>query len=400
MSDDRQQAAPLIYLLAGEASGDMLGAGLMAAIAEQTNGHVRFAGIGGARMLDQGLESAFPISELSVMGLAEVVPHLPRLMRRINETAEQIERLRPAVLVTIDAPDFTLRISKRLLGKGIPLVHYVAPTVWAWKSGRAQKTAEFLDHMMALLPFEPPYFEAVGLDCTFVGHPVVEGGATRGDGPAFRARRDIPADAPLLCALPGSRAGEVRRLLPIYRQVFDLLGGEIPNLHVVMPIADGMEEHVTEIVAGWDSGLLLVQGQQEKFDAFAASDIAVAASGTVALELAVAKTPSVITYRLNPISAWLARALVKVRYVNLINLLLDEEVVPELILEKCEPRRIAATIYGLLDDDDARAHQIAAAQRAVTKLSLPDASPSQRAAQVVLAHVTQPSFVDWGHNSG
>lgn len=399
MADEQHATAPLIYLLAGEASGDALGARLMKEIAKQTGGFVRFAGIGGARMLEQGLESAFPISELSVMGLIEVVPHLPRLMRRINETAEQIERLRPAVLVTIDAPDFTLRISKLLLGKGIPLVHYVAPTVWAWKSDRARKTAEFLDHMIALFPFEPPYFETVGLDCTFVGHPVVEGGAAYGDGLAFRKQHDIPLDAPLLCALPGSRADEVKRLLPIYRTVFDLLSSDVENLHVAMPVADGMENHISDVVSKWDGGIILVHGDQEKFNTFAASDVAVAASGTVALELAVAQTPSVITYRLNTISAWLARTLVKVRYVNLVNLLLDEEVVPELVLEKCKPRLIAGKLFNLFNDADARLYQVSAAQKAIEKLSLPDITPSERAAQVVLAHVTQPSFINWRQNS-
>ena len=386
---------PLIYLIAGEASGDQLGGRLMAEIKKQTGGNVRFAGIGGARMSAEGLESAFPMAELSVMGLAEVVPHLPRIMQRISETVMQVERMRPAVLVTIDSPDFTLRVSRKLKDKGIPLVHYVAPTVWAWKSGRAGKTAEFLDHMMALFPFEPPYFERVGLDCTFVGHPVVDGGAEKGDGPNFRAQHGIPNTAIVLCALPGSRRGEVRRLLPIYRQVFNILGGEIPELYVVMPVAHGVAEEVDRFVSIWPAGLILVQGEAQRYDAFQASDLALAASGTVALELAVAGVPGVVAYKLNLVTAWLARAFVKVRYVNLINLLMDQEVIPELILERCEPKRIAASLWNLYDDREVRQAQIKLSKQAMSQLSVSGISPSQRAAQVVLAHVTEPSFAGW-----
>ncbi|MDA0240356.1 MAG: lipid-A-disaccharide synthase, partial [Proteobacteria bacterium] len=308
---------------------------------------------------------------------------------------EQIERLRPAVVVTIDSPDFTLRVSKKLKGKGIPLVHYVAPTVWAWKSGRAQKTAEFLDHMMALLPFEPQFFDKVGLDCTFVGHPVVDSGAKNGDGPAFRKEHGVPPNATLLCALPGSRAAEVRRLIPVFREVFDLLARDIPNLYIVMPIADGVAEEIRQATARWPAGIIFVQGEVARHDAFAASNLALAASGTVSLELAVAEVPTVITYKLNLISTYLARILVKVRFVNLINLLLDKEAIPELILEKCVPSRIAASVWTLYDDAEACSEQIANAREAIAKLTVANTSPSERAAQVVLAHVTVPSFAGW-----
>lgn len=386
---------PLIYLIAGEPSGDVLGGRLMAALKRQTDGNIRFAGVGGEMMSAEGLDSSFPISDLTVMGLAEVLPHIPKILRRVTETVEEVERLRPAVLVTIDSPDFTLRVSKKLKGKGIPLVHYVAPTVWAWKSGRAQKTAEFLDHMMALLPFEPQFFDKVGLDCTFVGHPVVDSGAKHGDGPTFRTAHDVPTDATLLCALPGSRAVEVRRLIPVYRQVFDRLAAEIPNLYIVMPIADGIAEEIGQLTARWPEGIIFVQGEKARHDAFAASNLALAASGTVSLELAVAEVPTVITYKLNLISTYLARILVKVRFVNLVNLLLDEEVIPELILEKCVPSRIAASVWTLYDDTEAQSAQIKSARKAIEKLSVANSSPSERAAQVVLAHVTAPTFAGW-----
>lgn len=377
-------AGPLVYLIAGEPSGDILGAGLMAALRDLTGGRVRFAGVGGARMCGADFHSLFPMSELSLMGLAEILPHLPGLYRRIRQVVRHVESVRPDVLVTIDSPGFSLRVARRLSGKSIPLIHFVAPTVWAWKAWRAREMAGYLDHLMALLPFEPAYFQAVDLPSTFVGHPVLESGAEKGDGPAFRARHGIAPGAPLLCALPGSRRSEISRLLPVMGQVVARLQAQIPDLRVAVGLADGVAERVSQAITGWPGETIAVRGDSEKFDAFAAADLALAASGTVALELAMAGTPSVTVYKMNPLTGWIARRLVRVPYVNLVNILLDRQVVTELLLEDCRAELVAPAVAELLADRGAREAQGKSLAEAVRRLGQGGIPPSKRAGQVVL----------------
>ena len=379
-------AGPLIFLLAGEPSGDVLGARLMAALREETGGRVRFAGVGGERMAAQGLESLFPMEELALFGLAELLPKLPNLIRRLDQTTKAVLALDPAAVVTIDAPDFCFRIARRVrkAGRAIPLVHYVAPTVWAWRPGRAAKVAKFLDHLLALLPFEPPYFERAGLPCTFVGHPIVEGGADRGDGAAFRARHGIPADARLATVLPGSRRSEVTKLLPDFGAALALLAPAHPNLRVVVPTVPQVAALVREAVASWPVPALVVEGDREKYDAFAASEAALAASGTVALELALARLPAVVAYRIHPLTYRLYRRLIKVRYVNLVNLMLDRPLVPELLQEDCTPPKLAAAFGRLLDDAEARHRQVEGVAEVARWLGQGAEPPSRRAARVVL----------------
>ena len=384
MSSPDSGQTRLVYLIAGEPSGDRLGARLMAALKAQAGGDITFRGIGGAHMGTEGLESRFPIAELSVMGLAEVLPRLAGLLRRIRETCADIRGARPDVLVTIDAPDFGLRVAKRLAGQGIPLVHYVAPSVWAWKPGRAKKMAAYLDHVMTLLPFEPPFFTRHGLAATFTGHPVLEGGAGAGDGKGFRARHQIAADAALLCLLPGSRSGEVRRLMPIFKEVMARLRPDHPGLVSVMPAVDHVAGYLRSEIAHWPAPPLIVTGEADKFDAFAASGAALAASGTVGLELAAAGVPHVVAYRFNWLTNKLAHVLVKGDYVHLVNVALGEEAVPEFILENCRADPIAAAVAGLLDDAEARACQTERFQAAMQSLSPADASPAAAAARVVL----------------
>ena len=375
---------PLIFLLAGEPSGDALGGRLMAALGRMCDGKVRFAGVGGPLMEAEGLQSLFPMAELSIMGLAEVLPHIPRLVRRIRQTVAEVNSLRPAAVVTIDSPGFSFRVAKRLGGAGIPLIHYVAPTVWAWRPRRAREIAAFLDHLLALLPFEPPYFEAVGLPCTFVGHSVVESGAGRGNGAGFRARHGIPGETPLICVLPGSRRGETARLMPLFARTLGILAKTRPDLTAVVPTVETVAAGVAGAASGWPVPAVVVRGEEEKFDAFAASAVALAASGTVALELAMAGLPAVIAYRVNPLTAWLARRMIRVKFVNLVNLILDRAAVPELLQEDCRPERLAAALGGLFDDGAARAAQIAAANHAMAQLGQGGPSPSERAARAVL----------------
>ena len=386
MSAAGRDEAPLIFLIAGEPSGDVLGARLMAALKRQSGGKVRFAGVGGVRMGEEGLDSLFPIGELSVMGLAEVLPHVPRLLRRIRETAARIRALSPSVLITIDSPDFTFRVARRIRpGGAMPAIHYVAPQVWAWRPGKAKATAHLFDRLMALLPFEPPYFEAVGLPCTFVGHPVVESGAGTGDGPAFRRRHGIPEGTPLICVLPGSRRTETKLLLPVFGETLARLTQSWPHLRAVVPTVETVADAVTAAAAEWPVPALVLTGDAEKFDAFAAADAGLAASGTVTLELAMADMPMVVAYKMNPVTGWLARRLIRTRYVNLMNLVLDREAVPELLQDDCTPNKLAKALFRLLTDGAAQRAQRAAFAEALEKLGRDGPPPSERAAEVVLA---------------
>lgn len=378
--------APLIYLIAGEPSGDLLGGRLMAALKERTGGAVRFAGIGGEAMAAEGLESRVPLAELAVMGVAEVLPRARRIFRRVRETVADIRTRRPDAVVTIDSSGFTWRIAQRLrrAGSRVPLIHYVAPMVWAWRAGRARRMVRWYDHLMVLLPFEPPYFTAVGLSCNYVGHPVVESGADRGDGPGFRRRHGIAPEAPLLIVLPGSRAGEVGRLLPIFGEAVRLLAARHPGLRVVLPTTETTAAAVAAAVKSWPLPVTVLRGPAEKYDAFAAGTVALAASGTVALELAMARLATVIAYRVNALTHELLRRVLKVKYAHLLNLILDRAVVPELLQRDCTPERLADAVSRLIAEPALRAEQAAACAEALRQLGYGGLSPGLRAADEVL----------------
>lgn len=384
--------APLLYLIAGEPSGDALGGRLMAALKERSGGAIRFAGIGGERMAEQGLQSLVPLHELAVMGVAEVLPRARLILRRVRETVADIRRRKPQAVVTIDSSGFTWRVAQRLREAGerdLLLVHYVAPMVWAWRAGRARRMARWYDHLMVLLPFEPPYFTAAGLACSYVGHPVIEGGADRGDGAAFRRRHGISPEAPVLTVLPGSRRGEVGRLLVPFAGAVAELAARHPGLRVVVPTTETVAAMVGAAVRGWAAPTIVVSGEREKYDAFAASNAALAASGTVALELALAGVPAVVAYRLNPLTHALLRRIVRVRHVHLLNLILKREAVPELIQKDCTPVRLAGAIGELLADGEKRRAQIDACREALRALGLGELSPSRRAADLVLSLIAE-----------
>ena len=380
-------AAPLIFIIAGEPSGDALGGALMAALKQRTGGAVRFAGIGGERMAEEGLRSLVPLHELAIMGIAEVLPRARRILRLVRETADRVATLQPAAVVTIDSSGFTWRVAENLRRRGerVTLIHYVAPMVWAWRKAKARKVARWYDHLMTLLPFEPAYFTALGLACSYVGHPVLESGADRGDGAAFRRRHSIAADAQVLCLLPGSRRGEVNRLLPIYRRTVIALRQRHPRLTIVLPTIELVADAVGAATRAWPVPVTIVHGLAEKYAAFAASDLALAASGTVALELAMAGLPAVIAYKMNPITGFLARRIVKTRFVNLVNVILDRLVVPELLLEECTADRLSSALDALLDDAAARAVQVAGYRESLARLGRGGTAPSLRAADTVLA---------------
>lgn len=265
-----------------------------------------------------------------------------------------------------------------------PLIHYVAPTVWAWRPERAPKLAAVFDHLLALLPFEPPWFERVGLPCSFVGHPVVETGAGQGDGAAFRERHGLAPTQRLMTVLPGSRRSELRRLLPVFAQTLSLLKANHPDLTAAVPTLPHIRDTVEGHAAAWPVPALVVAGDREKVDAFAASEAALAASGTVALELALARVPAVITYRLNPLTVWLYRRLITAKYANLVNIMLDRMAVPELLQDDCRPERLAACVSELLQDAEAGARQREAYAGVAAWLGEGDTPPSRRAAATVL----------------
>jgi lipid-A-disaccharide synthase len=356
----------------------------MVALTDMTGGRIRFAGIGGEAMAAQGLVSLFPQADLAVMGLAEVVPRIPRILARLRQTVADIERVRPDAIVTVDSWGFTGRVAKRLKAAGstIPRIHYVAPMVWAWKEKRVHQLAERVDRLMCLLPQEPEYFLRAGLPAVHVGHAVLESGADRGDGAAFRARHGIAGDAPLLCVLPGSRRSETSRLLPVFSETVARLAVGRPGLRLVVPT---VETVAAEVAAHhWPVPAMVVRGEAERYDAFAASTAALAASGTVALELAMAGVPMIIGYRLSAVTGFLAKRLLKIRFVCLINLLLGRMVVPELLQDDCRPQRLVSALAPLLDDEEARGRQREGADEALAVLGRGGDSPSRRAAQEIL----------------
>ncbi|MDR3537738.1 MAG: lipid-A-disaccharide synthase [Acetobacteraceae bacterium] len=372
----------LLYLIAGEQSGDVLGARLMRAIAARRP-DIEFAGIGGEAMAAQGLASLFPMRELALMGLLEVLPQLRRLRARLRQTAEDIAARRPDVVVTIDSPSFTHRILRTIAPLGIPRVHYVAPQVWAWREGRVKHYPGLWDRLLCLLPFEPDYFAGHNLPAVFVGHPVLESGAETGDAARFRTRHGLAEDARILTVMPGSRRTEVSRLLPILGETLKRLpAGLVP----VVPVARTVAEAVHAGTASWPVSPILVSETEEKHDAFAASAAALTKSGTSTLELALAGVPMVVTYRVNPLTAMIATRLVKVKYVSVLNLIAGRELIPELIQADCTPERLAWVLNGLLTDSAVAEAQRAAVAAPLAALRPPGGLlPSEAAAEAVLA---------------
>ena len=378
-----------VYLVAGETSGDRLGAGLMRALRREAP-DIRFRGIGSREMAGEGLESLFDMRELSVMGLAEVVPRVPRLLRRIRETVADAVATGPDALLTIDSPGFGLRVAERVRASApaIRTIHYVAPSVWAWRAGRARRMARFIDHVLALLPFEPPYMTAAGMSCDFVGHPVVEG-RTPSDSEvaALRARAGVAEGGTLLLVAPGSRAVEVRRMMPVFTATLARLAPDLPGLRVVLPVAEGVAREVEEAAAEMAPRPLLIrpeEGEPARHAAFAAADLALAKSGTVGLELAAAGTPMISAYATSWPTAAVLRRMLRVDTASLVNLVGGEIVVPEFIQENCTPGRIAPALLDLTANAESREAQRRAFGRVLAALGGTGEPPSYRAAQSVL----------------
>lgn len=383
-----------VFLIAGEPSGDKLGAALMAGLTGMVP-DIRFDGIGGERMLDEGLNSLFPMDEISVMGITEILRQYGALKARIRQTAEAIIAARPDVLVTIDLPEFCLRVAALVKARSdIRVVHYVAPTVWAWRPGRAVKMARHVDQVLALLPFEPPYMEAAGMRCDFVGHPVVtDPQASPQQAAEFRARHGL-GQAPLCLILPGSRRSEVTRLAPVFAQVVARLYAARPDLRFVLPAASPVAGLVSDLCTGWPGAPLILDprgageaGRAEKRAAFAAADVALAASGTVSLELAAADTPMVIAYDMGWLSRQIIGRMLRVDTVTLVNLVSETRSVPEFIGKACRPDPIATALLQVLDAPEP---QRAAMALTMQRLGQGGAAPGTRAAMAVLDGLNTP----------
>lgn len=375
-----------LFLIAGEASGDRLGAALMSGLRDLSP-EVRFSGIGGPDMALAGLHSLFPYDELALMGLVEVLPKAMNLTRRIRQTVEALLDDPPDAVVTIDSPGFCLRVLRRLraVRPGIPTVHYVAPQVWAWKPGRAVKMAPLVDHVLALLPFEPPYMQRAGMSCDFVGHPVVaQPVATSAAVEAFRSRHAIQGPAALF--LPGSRQGEVARLGSRFGAVAHRLHAAHPGVRLILPTLPTRAAQVRALVADWPGAPLVLDGSEpaENRAAFAAADVALAASGTVSLDLAAHAVPMVIAYDFNAVSRFLAKRLALVDTVTLVNLVSETRSIPEFLLDNCRADLIAPALIDLLTNESARAAQRAAMTLTMQRLGQGGESPGLRAARSVL----------------
>ncbi|WP_265500710.1 lipid-A-disaccharide synthase [Paracoccus beibuensis] len=379
------------FLIAGEASGDLLGASLMDGL-KQLDPEARITGIGGPAMVSHGLQSLFPMDELSLMGIWEVLPKYRHLKRRIAETAEAVIAARPDVLIGIDSPDFCLRVARLVRARRPDLrtVHYVAPSVWAWRPGRAAKMAEVIDHVLAILPFEPPLMRAAGMTCDFVGHPVATAAVAGPDEAAgFRDRHGIAPDAPVVLCLPGSRRSEVSRLGPRFDEALMRLRDRVPEIRVVLPTVPGVAGIVREMTRRWPTAPIVIEEAEGKRAAFAAADLALAASGTVSLDLAANRVPMVIGYDMAPLSRLVIGWLLRTDTVTLVNLVSDTRAVPEYLGRNCQPGPMAQALQDALENPAARSAQLAAMDLTMERLGKGGEAPGLRAARSVLSAIRE-----------
>jgi lipid-A-disaccharide synthase len=379
-------AARKIFLIATEESGDRLGASLMKVLRQRLGGAVRFEGVGGQAMAGEGLASLFPIEQLSIMGLAAVVKQLPMILRRINETATAVTQASPDVLVIIDSPDFTHRVARRVRARdpAIPIVNYVSPSVWAWRPGRARAMTAYVDHVLALLPFEPgEYRKLRGPPCSYVGHPLIEQIGTLRPGADEQKRRE--SSPPVLLVLPGSRRSEVRHHMATFGAALGLLRDEGVAFDLILPTMPHLVDAVREGVASWPVQPRIVIGEQEKRAAFRIARAALAKSGTVTLELALAGVPMVTAYRTGAIEAWIMLRLINVPSVILANLVVGDNVVPEFLQTDCTPEKLSRALRDVLEKSPLRRRQVEAFAKIDALMSTGEQTPSMRAADIVLA---------------
>jgi lipid-A-disaccharide synthase len=374
-----------VFIVAGEASGDRLGASLMAAIAEQVGRQVDFAGIGGPDMVERGLASLFAFDDLAINGFTAIPARLPLILRRIRETADTIIAAHPDVLVIIDSPDFTHRVARRVrsAAPGIPIIDYVSPTVWAWRPRRAAAMRAYVDHVLALLPFESEAHRRLGgPPCTYVGHPLVEAVATLRPNAEDAARR--ATSPPVVLVLPGSRESEIGRHLPTFAAAVALACERLGAAEIVVPTLPPLGDRLERATRAWPVPPLFVVEPARKWAAFRQARAALAASGTVTLELALAGVPTVLAYKVALVEELIARAMIKVPMVGLANLILGEKIMPELLQREASPQKLARALIELIEDTPARRRQCAAFARLDAIMEVGSAAPSARAAAIVV----------------
>lgn len=378
-----------LMLVCGEPSGDQLGAQLMAGLRAIAGNDIKITGVGGIAMAAQGLNSLFPLDDTAVMGLREVVPKIPKILARVRQARDFALTTRPDAIVLIDSPDFTHRIARAVkrADPGIATINYVAPQVWAMRAYRARAMVRYFDLVLALLPFEAPFFETHGLRSVFVGHPVLERAARMKGGDALRARLGIAADTPLLALLPGSRTNEIRLILPVFRDAVRLAAKIVPGLVTVLPTVPHVAGRVREAVRDWPTPLHIIEDEGDKFASFDAANAALAASGTVTTELALSRTPFVAAYRVGAVTYALGRWLFKLPYFTLVNLLLERRAVPEFLQADASPENLAAALVPLLTDANVAKRQMADLEEAAQKLGQGGEAPSLRAARAILDFV-------------
>ncbi|MCJ2035059.1 lipid-A-disaccharide synthase [Methylobacterium sp. J-068] len=385
MSEPRTERT--IWLVAGEDSGDQLGAKLMRGLGELSDRPIRFGGVGGEAMAEQGFRSLFPIDDVAVMGYLPVAARLRTLLRRIRQTVRDVVEARPDVLVIIDSPGFTHAVASRVRKRmpHLPIVDYVSPSVWAWRPWRAAKMRPFIDHVLALLPFEPDAHRRLnGPACTYVGHPLIERLAELRPGPAeARARMD---GVPVLAILPGSRRSEIERLMPVFGAALARLGERFGPIEAVLPAVTRHRALIERLALTWATPVTLVHGEAAKHATFRRARAALAASGTVTLELALAGVPMVVAYKVSRIEEAVARRLIQVPTIVLPNLILGQNAMPEFIQAECTAPRLAEAVAPLLAGGPAREAQVEALARIDSLMRLPgDDQPSRSAARIVLS---------------
>lgn len=375
-----------VMLAAAEASGDDRGAGLARALRRRLGDGVRFVGVGGRRMAEEGVESPFDIADLSILGLLEGLLAYRRVVRRADETAALALREKPDVAVLIDSWGFTLRVAQRLrrLDPRLPLIKYVGPQVWATRPGRAKTLAATVDHLLSIHAFDAPWFEAQGLPVTFVGNSALSLDFSKADPGRLRAQIGAGPGEPILIVLPGSRPGEIERVLPAFEDAVRRLKAERPDLHIVVPAAPTVAEMVKARVAGWSFRAHVIEGDEGKLDAMKAATVALACSGTVTTELALAGVAMVVGYRLGAVTAAIARRLIRTPYITLFNIAAQAFVAPELVQEDCTGPKLAREVALRLDDAELRSRQVLAQYAALDRMGRGGPDPSEAAAEAVL----------------
>lgn len=383
-----------VFLVAGEESGDLLGAALIGALKRHTQGQVRFTAVGGAHMGQEGVPSLFPLGDLAIMGLSAIPARLPAILRRIRETAEAVVAARPDVLVIIDSPEFTHRVARRVraLAPAIPIVDYVCPSVWAWRPGRARAMRAYIDRVLALLPFEPAVLQRLdGPPCTFTGHPLGERAGQLRPNESEASRR--LSDPPILLVLPGSRSSEIRHMAGTFGEAVALTAQSVGDIDVVVPMVPRLAKVMANAIASWKVPARIVTDLGDKDAAFRNARAALTKSGTSTLELAVAGVPMVAAYKVSLLEGLVARLLITAPSVILTNLVLNANAVPEFMQREATPARLSAALVPLLSDTPERRHQSEAFARLDAIMEIGLAVPSDRAAAAVLdcaASLNQP----------